>query len=57
MMGVGRDISERKRGEEQLRFLSSITENTSDAIIVTDTNFAITYINKVGETVFWLHPG
>ena len=29
IMVVGRDISERKRHEEQLRFLSSITENTS----------------------------
>jgi PAS domain S-box-containing protein len=52
IMGVGRDISERKRAEEQLRFLSSITENTSEAIITTDTNFVITYINKVAEKFF-----
>jgi PAS domain S-box-containing protein len=52
IIAIGRDISERKRGEEQLRFLGSITENISDAITVTDTHFNITYINKVGETLF-----
>ena len=52
LIGFGRDITERKRGEEQLRFLSSVTENISDAIVVTDANFAITYINKVGEQFF-----
>jgi PAS domain S-box-containing protein len=49
---VIRDISQRKRAEEQLRFLSSITENTSEAVIVTDADFVITYINKVGEKFF-----
>ena len=52
MMGVGRDISQRKRDEERLRFLGSITENTSEAIIVTDIDFHITYINKVAEKFF-----
>ena len=52
IMGVGRDISERKRAEEQLRFLGSVTENTSEAIIVTDIDFHITYINKVAEKFF-----
>ncbi len=52
ILGTIRDISEHKRAEEQLRFLSSVTENTSDAIIVTDVDFAITYINKVAENFF-----
>ena len=52
IIAIGRDISVRKRDEEQLVFLSSITENTSDAIIVTDTDFCITYINKVAENFF-----
>ncbi|MFH2108538.1 MAG: PAS domain S-box protein [Chrysiogenia bacterium] len=47
-----RDISKRKLDEEQLVFLSSITENTSDAIIVTGIDFCITYINKVAENFF-----
>jgi PAS domain S-box-containing protein len=52
IIAIGRDIAQRKQAEEQLRFLSSITENTSDAIMVTDTDFAITYINKVAEQFF-----
>jgi PAS domain S-box-containing protein len=52
IIAIGRDISLRKRGEEQLRFLSSIAENITDSITVTDANFAITYINKVGENFF-----
>ncbi|MDQ7826982.1 MAG: PAS domain S-box protein [Candidatus Eremiobacteraeota bacterium] len=52
IIGFAKDITERKQAEEQLRFLSSITENISDAIIATDTNFAIIYINKVGEQFF-----
>ena len=52
IIAIGRDITERKRGEEQLRFLSSIAENITDSITVTDANFAITYINKVGENFF-----
>ena len=52
IIAIGRDISKRKQAEEQLRFLGSITENTSEAIVVTDANFIITYINKVGEQFF-----
>ena len=49
---VIRDISPRRQAEDELRFLSSITENTTDAIMVTGTDFRITYINKVGEQFF-----
>jgi PAS domain S-box-containing protein len=49
---VIRDITLRRQAEDQLRFLGSITENTSEAIIVTDAGFAITYMNKVGEKLF-----
>jgi PAS domain S-box-containing protein len=52
IIAIGRDIAQRKQADEQLRFLSSITENTSDAIMVTDTDFTITYINKVAEQFF-----
>ena len=43
------DITARRRAEEQIRFLSSITENISDAITVSDLDFSITYVNKAGE--------
>jgi PAS domain S-box-containing protein len=52
IIAIGRDVSERKRAEEQLRFLGSITENTSDSITVTDVDYSITYINKVAEKFF-----
>jgi PAS domain S-box-containing protein len=52
IIAIGHDVSQRKRDEEQLRFLSSITENTSDAIIVTNADFTITYVNKVAEKFF-----
>jgi diguanylate cyclase (GGDEF)-like protein/PAS domain S-box-containing protein len=46
------DITERKQAEEQIIFLSSVTKDISDAILVTDTNFAITYLNKAEEQLF-----
>ena len=46
------NITDHKRAEEQNRFQSSITENISDAIIVSDVNFAITYVNKAGEQLY-----
>ena len=52
ILAIGRDIRERQRAEEQLHFLGSITENISDAIIVTNADFCITYINKVAEKFF-----
>jgi PAS domain S-box-containing protein len=50
--GLDQDITERKRAEEQLRYLSSVVENISDSITVTNANFGITYINKAGEKIF-----
>jgi PAS domain S-box-containing protein len=52
ILAIGRDIRERLRSEEQLHFLSSISENISDAITVTDLQFRITYMNKVAEKFF-----
>lgn len=40
------DITKQKQAEEQLRLLSSITEQVSDSTIVTDADFNITYMNK-----------
>ena len=46
------DITKRKKAEERIEFLSSITENITDSILVTDTNFTITYANKTFEELY-----
>ena len=46
------EIAERKRAEEELRFLSSVTEQVIDSIIVTNLNFEITYINEAAEKLY-----
>jgi len=51
-VGVSRDITAQKLAEERSRFLSAVTEKISDSLIVTDTHFAITYINRAAEQLF-----
>jgi PAS domain S-box-containing protein len=46
------DITEHKQAEEKMRFLSAITENMHDSIMVTDLQGNITYINKSTEKLF-----
>ncbi|MBC8416079.1 MAG: PAS domain S-box protein, partial [Candidatus Cloacimonetes bacterium] len=50
--GIFQDITERKQAEEKLIFLSSITEQVTDSIIVTDLNYRITYINQATEKLY-----
>jgi PAS domain S-box-containing protein len=49
---TGIDITERKEMEQKLNFLGSITEANRDSIVVTNTNFDITYINKAFTELF-----
>ena len=42
---LGREITERKRTEDQLRKLSSATENSPASVVVTDRNGTIEYVN------------
>ncbi len=46
------DITSRKQIDEELQFLSSIPLQVSDALIVTDLNYRITYVNKAAEFLF-----
>ncbi len=46
------DITELKETEQQLRLLSSITEQVSDATVVTDVNRKIIYLNKAAADLF-----
>lgn len=49
---VGFDVTQRKKDDEQIHFLSSITENVSDSIVATDLNFNVIYINKAVEKLY-----
>jgi PAS domain S-box-containing protein len=46
------DITERKKVEEKLRLLSSVTQQVSDAIMITDPKFKITYVNRAAQDMF-----
>jgi len=50
--GIFSDITERKQAEQERLFLSSITEQVTDSIIVTDLNYRITYINLATEKLY-----
>lgn len=45
-VGFIRDVTERKRAEERIRFLSLITEQVADSVIATDLDHKITYVNQ-----------
>jgi len=53
---VLRDITSQKQADEELQFLGSIPLQVSDALIVTDLNYRITYVNKAAEFLFG-YPG
>jgi len=43
---------ERKRTEEELQFLGTIPQQVTEAIIVTDENFVISYVNRATEELY-----
>ncbi len=47
-----RNITERKKAEEQLRLLSSVTQQVSDSIMITDPKMKVTYMNKAAQDLF-----
>ena len=52
VVGTHSDISKRKQDEERMRFLSAVTENMHDALLVTDLEGRIRYLNKSAERLF-----
>jgi two-component system NtrC family sensor kinase len=52
MISVNLDITQQKKAEERLRLLSSVTQQVTDSIIITDPDFKITYMNKAAQELF-----
>jgi PAS domain S-box-containing protein len=50
--GVDTDITERKRAEEQLRLLSSITQQVSDSTTIFSLDSKIKYMNQAAQNLF-----
>ncbi|MGZ8441709.1 MAG: PAS domain S-box protein, partial [Candidatus Deferrimicrobiaceae bacterium] len=51
VVSIVRDISERKRAEGEHRRLAAAVESAADAIMVTDTEWVIQYVNPAFEKV------
>ncbi len=51
VLGVGRDITERKQAEERLRLAALVSQNTSQSIMVTDANGLIVAVNPGFERI------
>src|SRR5205823_641297 len=47
-----RDITERKRAEEQIRFQAHLLDVVEQAVIATDAKWRITYWNRFAEKLF-----
>jgi PAS domain S-box-containing protein len=52
MLVMNNDVTQQKLAEEQLRILSSVTQQVSDSTIITDSNFNITYMNQAAQNLF-----
>ncbi|MGD1117948.1 MAG: PAS domain S-box protein, partial [Dehalococcoidales bacterium] len=52
MMVINSDITQQKQAEEQLRILSSVTEQVSDSTVITDPDFKINYMNQAAQKLF-----
>ncbi|BAU12935.1 PAS fold family protein [Leptolyngbya sp. NIES-3755] len=51
-MGIGRDVTERKRIEKQLQIFSRAVESAYDSTVITDLDGKITYANSAAIRIF-----
>lgn len=52
IIGVGRDITERKQAEAQLHFQASLLRVVGQAVVATDAQGIITYFNQTAEALY-----
>jgi len=51
-LGIIRDITERRRAEEKLRYQADLLQNVSDAIVSTDLDFIVRTWNRAAEKLY-----
>ncbi len=52
IQGVLADVTDHMKAEQRAEFLGSVTQRLKDAVIVTDADFNITYVNSAAEELF-----
>lgn len=53
---IGRDITERRRSEEQLREAAAVMQNTHEGVVITDTTPVILAVNAAYSTITGYSP-
>ncbi|MCK9318214.1 PAS domain S-box protein [Methanoculleus sp.] len=56
LLGISRDVTGRKRAEEQLRFQARVLSQVEEAVIATDTRGRIAYMNRAAERLYGAPP-
>ncbi|MBC8413806.1 MAG: PAS domain S-box protein [Nitrospira sp.] len=56
VLGIGRDITARKKAEEQISMLSRIAEQVYDSVITVDLDHRISYVNDAFQKLYGYVP-